>query len=261
MMKLTQDAAANNQQMLMQSMQFQMETLAKRAEGSGIDSLAKQLLTLNDLRSTLTGGDGESSTLDKVMEVGDKLGTTVLPIVQQVMAARSQARSAASAPIPNPAPMPMAMALPKPVVLDLGPKAPALPAPATQTPPATPTAPAAAAEAAPAPSDGQANDLKDITLPTGGEDLVAAAVLLVKNIDFAIQRNMTAEQIVDQILEPFEEKAPAMMSMAAGLGNSDQLLAFIQSNVPNDWVILSPRGEDIVAEAFELWQGDEEEAA
>ena len=40
--------------------------------------------------------------------------------------------------------------------------------------------------------------------------------------------------------------------------------SFIQSNVPSDWVILSPRGEEIVAKAFELWtsgEDDEEEVA
>ena len=88
--------------------------------------------------------------------------------------------------------------------------------------------------------------------------------MLVKNIDLAVQQSMTPEQIVEKILIPFEEKAPAMMSMAAGLGDSDQLFAFIQSNVPSDWVILSPRGEEIVAKAFELWtsgEDDEEEVA
>lgn len=259
MMKLTQDAAQNNQQMLMQSMQFQIDTLAKRAETGGIDSLAKQLLTLNNLRSTLAGDDAPESTLDKVMEVGEKLATTVLPIAQQAMAARAQARAAQAAPVPMPyANPPQPMPMPKPVVLDLGPKQAALPAP--QAPvenPATATATAAAPEQQPA---GElANDLKEITLPKGDEDLVGAAVLLVKNIDFAVQKNMTPEQIVSQILEPFYERAPALMSMAAGLGDSDQLLSFIQQNVPSDWVILSPRGEETVTKAFELWTTSDED--
>lgn len=253
MMKLTQDAAANNQQMLMSSMQFQIDTLAKRAETGGIDSLAKQLLTLNDLRSTLSGEGGETSTLDKVMEVGEKLTTTVVPIVQQAMAARAQAR-AASAPVAQPQPM-----MPRPVVLDLGPRTPAaLPAPAQPAAPRAPIENPAPTPAAPAasPADATANDLKAITLPQGSEDLVTAAVLLVKNIDFAVQQSMTPEAIVDSILVPFEDKAPALMSMVAGLGDSDQLFAFIQQNVPADWSILSPRGEEIVASAFELWRDD-----
>lgn len=260
MMKLTQDAAANNQQMLMQSMQFQIDTLAKRAETGGIDSLAKQLLTLNNLRSTLAGDDAPESTLDKVMEVGEKLATTVLPIAQQAMAARAQARAAqAPAPYAMP-PQPM----PKPVVLDLGPKQAALPAPAPAPVQAPVPNPAQAAEAGTT-QEGLQNDLKEVTLPQGNEELVTAAVLLVKNIDMAVQKNMTPEQIVEQILVPFEERAPALMSMAAGLGDSDQLFGFIQQNVPPDWVILSPRGEELVAKAFELWTSgsdeDEDEVA
>lgn len=254
MMKLTQDAAANNQQMLMQSMQFQIDTLAKRAETGGIDSLAKQLLTLNNLRSTLAGDDAPESTLDKVMEVGEKIATTVLPIAQQAMAARAQARATAVPPQMMPQPMPMPM--PKPVVLDLGPKQAALPAPAPQgQAPVENPAPAPVQEA----GDDQKNDLTEFKMPDGSEDLVNAAVLLVKNIDLAVQKNMTPEQIVEKILVPFDEQAPTLMSMAAGLGDSDQLFAFIQQNVPSDWVILSPRGEEIVAKAFELWTNSDDE--
>jgi hypothetical protein len=256
MMKLTQDAAANNQSMLMQSMQFQIDTFAKRAETGGIDSLAKQLLTLNSLRSTLAGDDAPESTLDRVMEVGEKLATTMLPIAQQAMAARAQSRSAAQQQQQQQAPVmqvPPPMPLPKPVVLDLGPKMAALPAPSEVIVNPAPPAQGAA-------DSGLENDLKQLTLPTGDEDLVSAAVLLVKNIDLFVQQNMSPEQIVDQILIPFEEKAPAMMSMAAGLGDGDQLFAFIQTNVPSDWVILSPRGEEIVSKAFELWtNGDDAE--
>jgi hypothetical protein len=147
--------------------------------------------------------------------------------------------------------------MPKPVVLDLGPRAPvpaALPLAQAQ-PVANPQTPPAEK---PAESE-LANDLTEITLPQGNEDLVQAAVLLVKNIDFAVQKSMTPEQIVSQILQPFEERAPALMSMAAGLGDSDQLFGFIQQNVPADWVILSPRGEDLVAKAFEMWTSAEGE--
>lgn len=247
MMKLTQDAAANNQQMLMQSMQFQIETMTKRAETGGIDSLATQLRTLNDLRTTLTGGDIEQSTMEKVLEGGEKLITMVIPLAQQAMSRRQGAlpapQAATAAPTPNPGP--------KPVVIDLGPKQPAqaaLPAPQAQA--ALP-----APQAAPETSDDPVNDLTQFVFPAESDDLMQAGTLLLRNVDLAVQQGLTAEQVVAQVLTPFAASsgsANSVLGMASGL-DEQQLLDFVTANTPAGWAIRSPRGEEVVSKAFELW--------
>ncbi len=81
---------------------------------------------------------------------------------------------------------------------------------------------------------------------------------LLKDVDLAIQRNMTPEQIVDKILTPFDEMADTLMSMALGM-EPEQLTQFIADNVPSTWAILSPRGEEIVLKAFEIYRAQTEQ--
>jgi hypothetical protein len=105
----------------------------------------------------------------------------------------------------------------------------------------------------------QKNELTVLpTLPTAADNLITAGSLLVQNVDLAVQRGLTAEEIVEKVLEPFYEASPTIMQMASGL-DSDGLRAFIAGNVPASWAILSPRGETLVIEAFELWKEDGEE--
>ena len=110
--------------------------------------------------------------------------------------------------------------------------------------------------------DPDANDLTAFTLPVGNESLPVVAVLLLKNVDLGVQKGMTAEQIVEQILEPFAEKAPTVVQMAAGLDEAN-LMAMIQENTSTSWALMSPRGEQIVLQVFALWNddGDDEEGA
>ncbi len=110
-----------------------------------------------------------------------------------------------------------------------------------------PSAPAVPAEAP------NRNDLTDFPDPKTGGDLLSSGVLLIKSVDLAVQRSLTAEQIVSQVLEPFEDAVPTLMSMVSGM-DAEQLNEFIVGHVPSDWAILSPRGEELVAKAFELWQ-------
>jgi hypothetical protein len=236
MIKMTQEASASQQQMLMNSFQFQLDIVNKRQEAGGFESVAKQLVALSELKNTLTGEGGEQSTVDKITEFGERF---FVPLAQQAMASR---RAAAPAPAPQA----------RVAVVDLGPKQ-ATPAAQTTQPqlpapnPGTPEVP-----------DQPANDLTALTLPTGGEDMMAAGLLLLKNIDFAVQKEWSVDDVVERILEPFAEKCPMLMNMAGGL-TEEQLMQFLQANVPPGWAIMSMRGEDLVKEAFASWQDDEEE--
>jgi hypothetical protein len=44
-----------------------------------------------------------------------------------------------------------------------------------------------------------------------------------------------------------------LMAMVSGM-DADQLVEFISNNVPSNWAILSPRGEEIITKAFDAWQ-------
>lgn len=255
-MKMVQDGAAQQQQLLMQSFQFQVETISKRAESGGLESLAKQMLMLNDLKNNITGEGqgGDSSTMDRVLEMGERF---VMPLAQQLANRRSNVQVQPQQQQPQPG---------RAIVVDLGPKQPAQPQlPAQATPAQAPAqaAPAPVENPGTPPADDLRNDLTTLTPPNGNEDLMMGGTLLLKNIDFAVQNNWSAEDIVEKILDIFEQRLPLLMNMAGGL-DEPQLMAFLEGNVPANWAVRTPRGEDLVREAFALWKDDsddEEEVA
>jgi hypothetical protein len=242
-MKLVQEGAQQHSNMLAESFKFQVETMKRNADSGGFESVAKQLMALKELSGVLSGGnDSESSSLvDKIGDLGERL---VMPLTQQLMAARRSQQPQQQ------------QQQPQAVMVDLGPKPvqptqPQLPAP--QQNPNTPTA------LPPAQTDPLANDLTEVpTLPPKDLDLIAAGGLLLKNIDLAFQRDWSAEDVVEKILEPFEELAPMLMSMAKGL-DDEKLGLFIESNLPSNWAIRSPRGDDFVKEVFDMWKDEVEE--
>jgi hypothetical protein len=260
--KQEQQRAAEHAQMMQNFMQMNLDAMERKSESGGLESVTKQLLMLKDLNSTLTGEDREPSTMEKFQEGLQSMVTTLLPVGQQLKnamgpkpAAPQQQQQQQVIPTPQRA-----------VVVDLGPHRAALPpaqttaTTATQAPVAIPTQ-----NPAPAQSDEIKNDLTEITIPKEAEtDALTQAKILMKNVDLAVQRGMTAEQVVEEILNPFEDACPFIMNMASGL-TEEQILEMVTSNVidaegqPLNWAILSPRGEELVSKAFRLWQEQGEE--
>jgi hypothetical protein len=186
--------------------------------------------------------------MEKFTEGLERVVGTVMPVAQQVLSASKK-----------PQQIPQQMAPPRPIVVDLGPRRAVLPSPQSQ-PIQNPEQPQAQQAQQAQTEEKVVNDLTEFALPSAEDDMIKAGTKLIKNVDLAVQRNLTPEQIVSQILEPFETSAAMVMSMISGM-DVDQLLEFIEGNVPSDWAILSPRGEELVTAAFELWQGSEEQGA
>jgi hypothetical protein len=196
----------------------------------------------------LSGSDREPTGLEKFTEGLEHVASAVMPVAQQVLSARR--------PV---APQQQAAAPSRPIVVDMGPRRAALPAHAApvaqpvQNP--APTTTVVATEAGGA-DDAPAviNDYTTFVPATAEDDMTTAGIKIIKNVDLAVQRSMTPKQIVEQILEPFEDSAPMVTAMVSGM-TIEQLLEFIEENVPSEWAILSPRGEELITKAFELWQG------
>lgn len=272
--RMKQDQARQTEFMTMMQKfnDTQMEMLQSRQESGGIKAVTEQLLMLKNLQGTLTGSDEEPTTIEKFNEGLEGVVKTIMPVGREILGAIKDRRPVQGQPQGQQQQQPIG----RPVVVDLGPHRPALPKPnpAAQAPvqgaPATAVAQPAAAgstssnapvEDASAVPDGIQdipNDHTEFHLPTEQDDMLSMGFMLLKNVDLAIQRNMSPEDIVDQVLDPFEEKAPVITSMAAGL-QGEQLIEFISDNVPANWAILSPRGEAVVLKAFEIWSEDEDD--
>ena len=254
-------------------MQTQMDAIAQRSESGGLKAVTEQLLMLKRLQGTLTGDDAEPTTFEKFQEGFSNMAQTILPVAQSFMTQRKEQQATARAQVQQ---QPQQQWVPpKPVVMDLGPARAALP-PAQQGQPqpghtGLPPMPQVNADEVfrqateqpnPAPQDQaaqDANDLKALAIPAEGGDMMTDAILLIKNADLAVQMDMTAEQIVQSIIVPFENISPLLMSMVGGM-NSDQLMQFIEENVPPEWAILSPKGDELITKAFEQWQDAKEGA-
>ena len=255
-----------NQQMMqmMQNYSAQnIEILQARMEGGGVKAVTEQLLMLNQLKGELSGDNQEPTNFEKFTEGLDNVVKTVVPGLSQVMQAarggQRQQTQQVTARVQNPG-QPMG----RPIVVDLGPQRTALPPQAAQqqqpqqvpqpqqnpgTPPAVTGTPPEQAQ-----TDIIKNDYTAFAFPTSNDDMITAGMMLLKDVDLAVQKNLTAEQIVEQVLDPFEASAPFLTSMASGL-TTEMMIDFIQSNVPSrDWAILTPRGEELVSQAFEMWR-------
>ncbi len=273
-LKADQDRQKEFMTMMNTMQQAQMDMLMNRQENGGIENVTKQMLALKQLQGDLTGANDEPTKMEQITEGVQNIVQTVMPVAQQVLNAvrskqpqQQQTTTTATATV-GPAPGT------RPLVVDVGPMRTALTAGQPQAQPqAQPVAqpqaqpqafstagPGATPQPQPQPNPGSAgspgepvNEYTAITLPQGTEDFTSLIPMLVKNVDLAIRQNMTPEQIVETILEPFDDKASMLMSLASGL-SAEELIEFITANVPPSWAIMSPRGEEIVVASFELWR-------
>jgi len=93
------------------------------------------------------------------------------------------------------------------------------------------------------------NDFTQLNFPSdGGENLVAGVTMLIKDIDFALRRDMEAEQIYVEVIEKF----PAPIIKLIYGASEDDLIAVVETNVPDYWTIMSPRGESAVRDLYKI---------
>jgi hypothetical protein len=234
---------------MMQNFQnSQLQMLEARMETGGLKGLAEQMIMLKRLSGTLSGEDREQSTVDRIADGAERIIEVITPAAKQFLAGRGGAA----------APTQAAPQQTRVLAVDLGPKRqvlpnpvePATPAPAQATPaPAASDEPPASTTQVP----DEVNDFTDFHFPEVDEDFKVTASKLVKSVDLAIQKNMSADDIVEKILMPFEKAAPFIMHTAAKW-EEDELMTFIEEHVPASWAILTPQGEEVVLDAFEAFQ-------
>jgi hypothetical protein len=243
----------------------QMDMLAARQETGGVKAVTEQLLMLTELKDTLTGENREADGFEKFTDGLDHVVKTVTPLGKGLMNAwerRQGAQTGGPAPNPRSPSPPPGTPIGQPVVVDVGPARTPFQNPNPPPLPQARTQPATPFQTPPAPADAAANpknDLTDFCTPPQGSDMLQTGQILIQNVDLAVQQGLTPEQIVAKVLDPFETAVPMLMAMARGFSR-EQLVQFLSDNVPPDWALMTPRGEEVAVAAFELWRDTELEA-
>lgn len=269
-----QDAERMQQIMAMQrdnSTQM-IEFLTAKMEGGGLEGMVKQVEALEYIR----GDNKRPSKMEEFSEGVQTITQALAPVANQFLSGRQQGMMQQQQGQQN-----VQQNVQQPqgrrVLVDL-PQRPALPAPQTQQPaqPATqastqPTPP----PVEPATPDEIRNDFTSFVMPSpnpdGSFDSSLVGIMLIKNLDLAIQRRMSAEEIVDKVLDPFEDAvasapwAEMMVGMFQDMDNAT-LLQHIANEVvdantkqPLNWAILTPFGSERVVQAFEIWRQVEDD--
>jgi hypothetical protein len=153
-------------------------------------------------------------------------------------------------PARKPKPAPVAAATPpRP---NLAPKpAPAAPKPKTAAPAPKPAVKTSAVLEATQPAEEGANTLADFAFPADGMSLPEAIPLLVQNIDLAIQRDMTAQRIYDEVVSKFPLEVLTVLKLAS----ADQMVEILEQRAPGSWIINSLVGTRKIEELHAILVG------
>jgi hypothetical protein len=89
----------------------------------------------------------------------------------------------------------------------------------------------------------ETNDFTEFMFPQNADTQKVAIPALVKNIDLAVQRDMTAEQIRAEVVPFFEKNYRFAMMFIKGM-SADELVGFLEERTPSSWAIVSPKGEE-----------------
>jgi hypothetical protein len=147
------------------------------------------------------------------------------------------------------APEPAAVAAPKPKAAPQAPQAaPKLKAPKAAPKPAVQTS---AVLEATQPAQEGANTLADFAFPADGLSLPEAIPLLVQNIDLAVQRNMPAQQIYDEVVSKFPLEVLTVLKLAS----ADQMVEILEQRAPGSWIINSLVGTRKIEELHAILVG------
>ena len=101
------------------------------------------------------------------------------------------------------------------------------------------------------PAQEGANTLENFAFPTDGLSLPEAIPLLVQNIDLAIQRNMTAQRIYDEVVSKFPLEVLTVLKLAS----ADQMVEILEQRAPGSWIINSLVGTRKIEELHAILVG------
>jgi hypothetical protein len=101
------------------------------------------------------------------------------------------------------------------------------------------------------PAQEGANTLENFAFPTDGLSLPEAIPLLVQNIDLAIQRNMPAQRIYDEVVSKFPLEVLTVLKLAS----ADQMVEILEQRAPGSWIINSLVGTRKIEELHAILVG------
>jgi hypothetical protein len=251
--------------------QFLMEMLKEsRSKKDDFFSTMEKMQQFKQMMATMNG-EGEGDGKERWEKILDRVGEAapgIVAVATSFLQSRAQAQggqppapqapqrvmpgSVAVAEIDLPAPTPQLPPARKPkpkpasaapLVREKKPRPPER-APAPQAPPVSTSA---VLEATQAPQEG-ANTLTDFTLPPEGMGIADAIPLLVQNIDLAIQRNMSAEQIYSEVVSKFPIEVLTVLKLAS----AEQMIEILEQRAPASWIINSLVGTQKIEALHEL---------
>lgn len=114
-------------------------------------------------------------------------------------------------------------------------------------PPAQPPVQTSAVLEATQPAEGD-NPLKEFSFPIEGMGLQDSIPLLVQNIDLGIQRDMSAQEIYDQVVVKFPIEVLTVLKLAS----AEQMLEILEQRAPPSWIINSLVGSQKIEALHEL---------
>ncbi len=211
----------------------------KDDDGDGFDKLLKMKEVIDVFSGKSDGEDGRE-TWEKVL---DKV-TDNLPKLPSMLQAANQLRGPQQQPATKKGLAPgsvVAAAIPEKAVEQLP----------AQTTTGAPTTEGAQPETITI--DPSANDLTEFRGPTTEEinDIPTSLKILVQNIDLAMQRDLTAEQIKDRIVSQWPPEQVQLLTMQDAQGIVDA----IEERTPDSWKIVSPGGKRTLRELHALLVG------
>lgn len=276
------------QQMLMSQMQSTQQTketflmeMLKESRGKKDDFLStvEKMQQFKQLMASMNGG-GEEDSRERWEKVLDRVGEAapgIVAVASSFMQSRQQQQQQqqqeppqqaqrvlpgsvafADVEIPMPQLPPARKSKPAPVAAAAPPK----PKPAAAAPKPAPVAskpkpapkPAVKTSAvleATQPAQEGANTLTDFVFPADGLSLPEAIPLLVQNIDLAIQRDLSAQRIYDEVVSKFPLEVLTVLKLAS----ADQMVEILEQRAPGSWIINSLVGTRKIEELHAILVG------
>lgn len=234
----------------------QIDSLSKKKEDTGID----QMLKFKQLFDTITGKDNDGGGEQR--ETWEKILDRINDSVPGIVAAAGLLRGGAAVQAAAPQPAPQPRVLPGSVaVVDIDDDEERVPMqrrqmrrrrrlpPTQQQQRTTPSPIVEQPTSAPTSAGGEAsNEYADFVFPTEDTAVEQSLEMLVKDIDLAIQRELSASEIDDQIIKKFPPTVAALVANT----DVDTLLGVLEARAPSSWRINSLDGQQKVRELHAL---------
>lgn len=218
----------------------QLDVVQKQVKNNPLDDLLKT----KQLLDVLSGNDEETPTWKLVTE-------EVKEFLPGLLAAAGMLKSAQPAQ-----PQPTQRVLPDSIaVVDEEDEAPrALPSPQRRRrrrmlrKPETEVESVLTSAPVPVQAAEPANDLQEFTFPKEGTEIEEVLVLLVKDLDLALQKDLTPQQIREQVIDKFSPE----ISLILKAQDVDTLIETIEARAPSSWRINTLDGQGKIRELYTL---------